>query len=123
MPARGTSYPARYFYDQHEVVYPIGQIYVLRAQQKSLSRYLVWYLNRQGCQQLLRSSISGTTVMSLKKSALLDIKIELPDIETQNRIAHLQELSDYRSLLQAELAVLQASELEAACEIVFEEKK
>jgi hypothetical protein len=119
MPARGNFYPARYFSDNQVEVFPLGQIYVIRPYEWQLGRFLAWYLNRQQIQNKIRSAVSGSTVLSLKRSTLNALTIHLPSAEIRERVSTLTALSDNRTLLRAKLAVAEKAELEAACELLF----
>lgn len=122
MPARGNYYPARYFFGCEKDVLPIGQVFVIRPYEKSMGRFLAWYLNRHEVQVTIHSLISGTTVQSLKKSMLTSLQIFLPSKYTQERIGKINALEERRLILQAQLSKIQKDEIEAACRHIFEGK-
>lgn len=120
MPARGTFYPARYVQLGDEKAFPIGQIYVIKATEHVYSRYLAWYLNRTAVQSKLAQQISGTTVMSLKKSSLSSIEIALPLASVQRKIGAIHELNDELHHTRIKLDAIRSVECDTACELLLE---
>ncbi|MFL6673762.1 MAG: restriction endonuclease subunit S [Massilia sp.] len=119
MPGRGTAYPARYYARGSERLFTLGQVYVIRPHDKLIGRYLAWYLNQSECQGILKSQISGTTVMSLKKSSLTAIEVAVPSADVQQRIGEFNALNDSRTLLQSMLTIKQRIELDSACKLIL----
>ncbi|MCD2517770.1 restriction endonuclease subunit S [Massilia sp. G4R7] len=116
MPARGTNYPARIFPDTNEVVFPVGQIYVIRTTSDNvLPDFLVWYLNSTSAQQAISSSVSGAVIKALNKSRLLQLGLEIPNLSTQHRIIRLQKLLDTRKKVSQEIDRLTSLEVQLAC--------
>jgi len=120
MPARGVSYPARYCTISGEVIFPVGQIYVIRPYERSLGRYLTWYLNRSEIQLQISRQITGTTVMSLKKTTLASLKIELAEPTIAEKISSIVKLQEEHALITTQLSLIRKQECDVACEILFE---
>lgn len=67
--------------------------FVIRLKQPSISpEYLQWYLNTSRMQFLFSTLSKGTHILSLSKKSLLKVKVEIPQLEQQNKILKLQSL-------------------------------
>lgn len=72
-----------------------SSFYILRVESKNiLPGYLAWLINQNPVQRRLKKMARGTFIPMIPKYRLADIKIQIPDIETQNRIVALIELSE-----------------------------
>jgi hypothetical protein len=54
--------------------------------------FLAWYLNERRAQHYLQSHSRGTNIQTIKKSALERLPIQVPLLDTQERIADIQAL-------------------------------
>ena len=69
-----------------------------------LPEYLCWFINQPLAQAFLHSRATGTAMTVIGKSALDDLQVPLPDLETQERIVALADLSNKEQRLMKELA-------------------
>ena len=70
-------------------------------QDKVLPEYLTWYLNSASSQNYLKSQAVGSSIVSISKSVIDELKLSIPDLDTQKailRIIHLRNAE--RKLLQ-----------------------
>lgn len=58
-----------------------------------LPHFLAWVINGRRAQQMLVASSQGQTIRMIPKSALDELEVPLPDLETQQRIAAAQALA------------------------------
>lgn len=91
IPSRGDYYKAWLFEGADEPVFPLGQLNVIRTQVPLDARYLVWFLNQKSAQVKIASTLTGTGIKALTKTALLSLSIEVPPMTTQRRIAELDQ--------------------------------
>jgi restriction endonuclease S subunit len=54
--------------------------------------FLAWYLNERRAQHYLQSHSRGTNIQTIKKSALKRLPVQVPPLDTQERIADIQAL-------------------------------
>ena len=69
-----------------------------------LPEYLCWFVNQASAQAFLRSRATGTAMTVIGKSALDDLQVPLPPLETQKQIVALADLSNKEQKLMRELA-------------------
>ena len=69
-----------------------------------LPEYLCWFINQSSAQAFLRSRATGTAMMVIGKSALDALEVPLPDLEAQEQIVALADLSNKEQRLMMELA-------------------
>ncbi|AFR70317.1 restriction modification system DNA specificity domain protein [Brachyspira pilosicoli B2904] len=62
-------------------------LFLLRAKKELNQKYLFFILSNKIFQQIIKSKITGATVMGIIKNEILNIKIPIPPIEIQNKIA------------------------------------
>ena len=69
-----------------------------------LPEYLCWFVNQASAQAFLHSRATGTAMTVIGKSALDDLQVPLPPLETQERIVALADLLNKEQKLMRELA-------------------
>lgn len=70
-----------------------SSLFIIRLKEKGvLSEYLQWYLNMAHTQWILEKEATGTNIASLSIKFLRKLKIEIPDLRTQEKIVKLNEL-------------------------------
>lgn len=89
IPSRGDYYKAWLFEGAEELVFPVGQLNVIRPGNSLDARYLVWYLNQKSTQAKISLVLTGTSIKALTKTALLMLEVELPPLSKQQQIAEL----------------------------------
>ena len=63
-------------------------LFLLRAKKELNQKYLFFILSNKIFQQIIKSKITGATVMGIIKNEILNIKIPIPPIEIQDKIAN-----------------------------------
>lgn len=71
-----------------------------------LPAYLAWLLNHPTTQKLLWSLAKGSSIPSISKSILENIKIPIPDIQKQNLILELFKLQQKEKLIHKQIGKL-----------------
>jgi hypothetical protein len=120
IPGRGDNYPARYFQEQTDLIFPYGQINIIVPGAEVLGRYLAWYINQAKTQGVISQSLTGSSIKALVRSRLLELEIELPSRETQKAIADLQQLREESKVVKERLILLEGQEVEWTCQKLFE---
>ena len=69
-----------------------------------LPEYLCWFVNQSSAQAFLHSRATGTAMTLIGKSALDDLQVPLPPLETQKHIVALADLSNKEQKLMRALA-------------------
>lgn len=123
LPGRGTSYPARLFLGAGLPVFTAGQIYIARVSEELDAAYFCWYLNRSDVQAEIQQLLTGSAIQALNKSRLQKLKIAVPPLADQRRIAELQHLGEQRRYLRQELDQLDFAEMEYACEVLLKQRE
>lgn len=76
-----------------EKTIPMEYFYILRPKEDDVdSDYLCWVLNQTFMQPYIRKGLEGTVLSFISKKALMDIKIPLPGLGIQKKIASLLKL-------------------------------
>ncbi|MBQ4503697.1 MAG: restriction endonuclease subunit S [Alistipes sp.] len=79
---------------------------VIRLHDKSaiLPEYIAWYLNLPTIQTTLALQARGTSIMSISKATLGELKIPIPPIERQKKYIELSKLQKREQQLYAAIA-------------------
>lgn len=86
-----------------------------------LPSYLSWYLNTTKVQQHLLSLTEGTKITKVSPKALRQLELNLPDIETQFKIASLYSNVSFQNRLRRKIIELSQIEIDAICNKLQEE--
>lgn len=87
-----------------EKVVPSNQLLVLSVRTEAvLSEYLCWWLNHPSTQTILTGFHVGTSIPSLSKKELSELRIPIPDISTQRKILNLAQLKLQEKTLYEQL--------------------
>ena len=62
--------------------------------EKVLPRYVSWYLNERRTRHRLNAMTQGTSIIAIRIADLLDLSIELPPLDIQEKIVKFLELAD-----------------------------
>ena len=100
---------------RHGNIVPAGYFMVLRPKtQRVRAGYLAWAINQNPFQARVDAVSSGTAVPQITKGNLTALSIDVPDVQTQDRIAavtHLmrRELTIIQKLREYRAALLRAA--------------
>lgn len=99
--SRGDNNKAAIYQGETPVV-ATSQFFIVRIKSaKVLPEYLCWMINLPQSQRTLERI--GTSMMAITKTALQDMPIPLPPLETQHKLLGLQQLWDAEDELMARL--------------------
>lgn len=92
--AKSSQNQAAIFLDQDSNVLPSNQFLILTVKTKALvsPEFLCWLLNYQETQQKLANLQVGTKMFSISKSAVQDLELTVPSLETQNKLLQLDTI-------------------------------
>ncbi len=79
---------------------------------KVLPEYLAWYINLKATQKELINFSRGSALPAINKRILSDLKIQIPDLETQRKIVRLDSLKKAETKIINKLDQLKTIELE-----------
>lgn len=90
--------------DYTGLVVPSHFVIIRVDENKAISQYIAWYLNRECVKQYLKKNCSGT-LMQIKPTVIAEIEIKLPPLEKQCQIVELlntaiKEIKLYERLVQ-----------------------
>ncbi|WNO07773.1 restriction endonuclease subunit S [Teredinibacter sp. KSP-S5-2] len=103
VPARGDHYQSAYFLGNTGVL-PTSHILVVTIKKKQVNpAYLCWAVNQPGAQHFLYTESRGTKIPRLSKNSLGLLTIQLPPIEVQEKIIHIQQLWEKEQCSQKNL--------------------
>ena len=88
--------------EQAVVAAPLIRIRV--TEKDVIPEYLLWFMNQPLSQAFLHGRATGTSMPMIGKSTLEDLRITIPDLETQRQIVILAHLSDKEQKLMKRLA-------------------
>lgn len=111
IPSRGEYYKAWLFNGADEPVFPIGQINVLRPTSQMMPAYLAWFLNQKPTQAAIALLLTGTSIKALTKASLSRLVIKVPSVETQLRIAELDQTAQKIAAIRHRLNQLDSEEV------------
>lgn len=111
--------------DELESTVAVSHFFVVRPKQNNvLSEYLAWYINQKPAQEYLHNiARRGTHMPLVPLSAFTELKVDIPNIETQAMIVELNRLMEKEKRLLSALQVKRASLLNAVCLSASSSKK
>lgn len=71
-----------------------------------LPEFLVWLLNSDAVQTSLKREAIGSSIVSISKKALSDLRVDVPSLADQTRILEIAELSRKENDLRSAIAEL-----------------
>ena len=99
----------------YDNIVPAGYFMVLRAKTERLRPdYLAWAINQDPFQARINAASSGTAVPQITKGNLTELSIDVPDVQTQRRIAAIDSLMRRESTLMQKLQDCRSTLLRAA---------
>ena len=111
IPSRGDYYRAWLFEGADEPVFPVGQLNIVKPGSGLDARYLVWYLNQSPTQAAIATLLTGTSIKSLTKAALLTLEIKVPSESTQQLIAELDHTTKRIASIRHRLSEIDRDEI------------
>ncbi len=79
---------------------------------KVLPQYLAWFLNNHTTQTLLKGQAIGTSIPSISKQVLDNLKLTLPNIETQKAILQITKLRNKEKFLKQKIETLKEKQIQ-----------
>jgi len=74
--------------------------FILKMKTQAIKpRYLVWLINQSSVQNILASISKGSGMPFIARDDFADVKIDIPDMHTQETIVELDELSQQEQIL------------------------
>lgn len=102
--SKGKSTPVIVFEERPQKVVASSAFIIIRPFTKAVNPdYLNWYLQLPVSQHYLQSSKAGATVLNLSIKSVQDWEIDLPSIDTQEKIGKVHRLFQQQSEKQFEL--------------------
>jgi hypothetical protein len=89
--SRGASNRAAYLEDVPELSVATSVFYILRCKECINPRYLTWYLNQTPAQAAIAQVRTGAGTPIVQRKALMTMRLPLPDLQTQQQIAVLDD--------------------------------
>jgi len=116
---RGFNNGAALVMDKLENTIAAGLFYIIRVKDSSvLPEYITWYLNQKPAQKYFASNRAGTSIPTINIGFLKELEIKIPDLEVQEKIAHIF----YLSLREKELTINLQEKKQQLIEAVLLEK-
>ncbi len=105
--AKGTKNFAACYESEDVPAVASTSFFVMRIQDshrsKILPRYLTWWLNHPNALTYLKGEARGTSIVSISKSALEELEIYIPDMQTQKTILKISALRQHELQLKQQL--------------------
>lgn len=90
--SRGGYYYSGLFNGDMNNIIAAGQLFILSPNTDIIDpAYLCWYLNQPVAQQYFDKNDSGSNIPMINKRTISDLKVKLPSLETQHKIAHIHQ--------------------------------
>jgi len=111
--AKGTKNFAAWYEDDEIPAVASTSFFVIRLIDKNvLSGYLTWFLNHPSTQILLKGHARGTSIASISKAVLSELKIPIPDIRKQQLILNIYKLRNKEKKLKQQIETLREKEIQ-----------
>lgn len=123
--SRGHNNWAAPIVDDLSATVAVSHFFVIRPKQNNiLPEYLAWYINQAPAQEYLHNIAKrGTHMPLIPLSAFKGLSIEIPDINTQEKIVELSKLMEREKKLLTELQVKKSLLINAVCLKASKSKK
>ncbi|MFB2757900.1 restriction endonuclease subunit S [Shewanella xiamenensis] len=102
--ARGGYFRASILSDDPDAQYPVvvsSQFLIIKPNNNVLPAFLCWALNQNSIQHALSDGAAsqGTSIVMLSAKIASELKLEIPSIDIQQKILHLNELWEHEQRL------------------------
>jgi len=77
-----------------------------------LPEFLAWCLNNPNSQMILKGKAKGTAIASISKTALEDLEIFIPEIQTQKLILEITQLRNREKKLKQQIEDLREKQIQ-----------
>ena len=105
--AKGSKNFATVFEQHNHPAVASTSFFVIRIQnQVILPHYLAWVLNNSSTQALIKGKATGTSILSISKQVLENLKISVPNVEIQHIVLEISKLRDKEKSLKREIEEL-----------------
>ncbi|MDQ3021035.1 MAG: restriction endonuclease subunit S [Bacteroidota bacterium] len=84
----------------------------INFKEKVLHEYLTWFLNHPNTQAWLKKKAIGTSILSISKAALQQLKISLPGINVQHSIIKIDQLRNKENNLNKQIQALREQQIQ-----------
>ena len=104
--SRGLATTARLLTEKIEPTIVAAPIFIIRVKSEFvLPRYLVWWINQPVSQAYFRSRSDNSLIRMINKQTLGNLQVDLPSIETQEKIADFYDLTVKEQALLSEIKI------------------
>jgi len=114
--AKGTKNFAAWYESKNQPAVASTSFFVIRIQEsfqnKILPEFLAWYINQPVSQKFLKGKAMGTSMVSISKSALEELEIPIPDLETQKAILKITQLRNSEKILKCQIESLKEMQMQ-----------
>ena len=108
--AKGTKNFAALYESNNKPAVASTSFFIIRlennSQNKILPEYLVWFLNHPSTQKLLKRKAIGTNIVSISKTVLEELEIQVTDAQTQAIILNINQLWNKEKKLTRQIEAL-----------------
>ncbi|MGD9108462.1 MAG: restriction endonuclease subunit S [Gammaproteobacteria bacterium] len=122
--ARGFKHFAYHFKEGLPNAMVSASFYIVRVKTNEvIPEYLAWWLNQKPAQNYFCAHSSNTAISFISKKALSSLEIQLPSINTQNKICQIAKLQEQESKLKHELIEKRSQLINQLCLNVAQQKE
>ena len=109
---RGLSYRSAVVPKEASPMVAAGSLFILRPDPARISaEYLVFFLNLPATQGILRQHATGSTIPNLRRSAIEQVQVPLPNLSDQQQLVALSRLVRCQADIEGRLNILRLQEL------------
>lgn len=114
--AKGTKNFAACFEYSDRLIVASTSFFVIRLEEnfhnKILPDFLVWFLNQQNTQKILKGKAIGTSMLSISKVVLEELEVLIPSIEVQKSILQISKLRNNEKELKEKIELLREKQIQ-----------
>ena len=114
--AKGTKNFAAWYESKNTPAVASTSFFVIRLREnfsdKIFPEFLVWYINNPASQKLLKGKAIGTSIVSISKPVLEELKVSIPDLETQKAILQIANLYKEEKKIKQQIDKLREQQIQ-----------
>lgn len=114
--AKGTKNFAAIYESKYQPAVASTSFFVIRVnteyQNKILPEYLTWYLNQPSSQNYLKSQAVGTSIVSIAKTVIEEMELNIPGLKTQKTILAISQLRNSEIKLKLQIESLREKQIQ-----------